>query len=447
MTDSPNIVMVVLDTLRKDVLSLYGGRARSPSLVALASDGVVYPNCVASSPWTAPSHASLFTGLLPSRHGVHETWDDKINQVFGKMASVDAEPLASYLGERGYETVCYSANANIAKGSGFERGFSHYTLMNVTNPTLRAQQAIELARRYGKTRKEVAVNLLKRGRIGDLARLYSEDRRLKAERRRRNYPVVKGGNGITTSIVARRFEEPFFLFVNLLEMHEPYTTGEPGGEPRPISDLFEKKVVGEPLMREIREKYGGEVEVVDSFLGRTLSWLKEKGIYDDSLVIVTSDHGQALKEKGFYGHGTFMHDEILEVPLIVKYPQNRKPKTIPGYQPLHRLQELAKDSLVGVADAASLGAEYAVAESFGIPFGLESVSDVVDFEPKRSRFDRPRKAVYKGGLKLVVDGRDGGVEEFSRGGQLVDPKEREEDFSEMVGILTAVGDSEFVLPS
>ena len=445
MTDSPNVVVVVLDTLRRDVLRAYGGHASSPNLDLLAADGVVYENCIASSPWTTPSHASLFTGLLSSRHGVHESWDNKMLQVFGSMKSVSAEPLASYLADRGYETVCYSANANIAPGSGFEKGFNSFALMNV-DPPESSKKMLIMARSHGRTRSEIAVNLLKQGKVGDLARLYLEDRRLKREYRRLNFPLFKGGDRITASLKGRRLEQPFFLFVNLLEMHEPYLRGEPGGEPKPIADLFGKRTVGESMMDVIRRRYTEEVSAVDAFFGSILQWLKSSGAYDASMVIATSDHGQSLKERGFYGHGTFMHDEILQIPLIVKYPGGSKPKPKPGYQPLHRVQEVVKDSLIGIRDGASLTSDHAVAESFGIPNGLESVSDAHDFSAKRARFDRPRKAVYMAGLKLVVNGREGAIEEFTRAGKPLSPGEFSEEWKGMVRVLHELHDDGFKLP-
>jgi len=435
----------MLDTLRKDVLRVYGGVASSPNLDVLAADGVVYGNCVASSPWTTPSHASLFTGLLPSKHGVHESWDNKMLQIFGSMKSIPAQPLASYLADRGYETSCYSANANIAPGSGFENGFGSFALMNVDPPEA-SKRMLNMARSHGRTRGEIAINLLKHGKVGDLTRLYMEDRRLKREYKRMNFPLFKGGDRISASLVRRRLEQPFFLFVNLLEMHEPYLRGEPGLEPKPIADLFGKRTVREPTMEMIRRKYIEEVSVVDAFLGTILQWLKTTGTYDDSMLIATSDHGQALKERGFYGHGTFMYDEILQVPLIVKYPGGDKPKPKPGYQPLHRVQEVVKDILVGIHDGASLSSDHAVAESYGIPNGLESVSDAQDFAAKRARFDRPRKVVYMAGLKLGVDGRDGAIEEFTRAGKPVGQNEYPEERNGMIRVLGELHDDGFKLP-
>ena len=429
------------------MLPAYGGMAKSPNLDILAADGVIYDSCVASSPWTVPSHASLFTGLLPSKHGVHESRDRKMNKVFGLMKSVSIDPLAVYLAERGYQTVCHSANVNIAPGSGFENGFSTFSLMNAEAPE-GSERLLNIALSHGRTRKEIATNLIKEGKVGDLGRLWLEDRRIKRECARMNFPLYKGGDGIVTSLTGSKLQQPFFLFVNLLEMHEPYLRGEPGREPRPIGDLFGKRTVDESMMGAIRRRYLDEVAAVDYFFGSILRWLKALGAYDDSIIVVTSDHGQALKERGFYGHGTFMYDEILQVPLIVKYPQGSKPKPKSGsYQPLHRIQEVVKDWLVGIHDGASLTSDHAVSESFGIPNGFASVLDAPDFTDKRARFDRPRKAVYMGdGLKLVVDGRDGVIEEFSRSGRPLGSGERPEELRGMVKVLDELHDDGFKLP-
>ena len=446
MADSPNVVLVVLDTLRKDVVSAYGGGGMSPHLDKLASDGVVYRNCVASSPWTTPSHASLFTGLLPSKHGVHETKDRKIIDIFGDMAKVRAQPLAGYLADRGYATACYSANVNISPGSGFERGFSAFEVMYGPVPDEATTKAVQTAKKYGKSRGEIAKKMLKRGKVPDLMRLYSVDRKLKSLYRERNYPLFKGGDKIAEEIARLKLEEPFFLFVNLLEMHEPYLSGRPGGEPDALTDMFGTWEVDPALAVTMKAKYLEELSAVDAFLGKITGWLKQTSKYDGTLVLATSDHGQALKEKGYFGHGTYMHDEILEVPLVVKYPKGAKPKQAEGYQPLHRVPELVKDGLVGVFDGESLTREYAISESFGVPNKFDRVENAPGFEKRKEEVDRPRKAVYKGGLKLVIDGTDGRVEEFTLNGKPLDRGERRDAFKELVGLLASLRDSSFALP-
>jgi len=443
MTDAPNIVLIVLDTMRKDALSAYGGTAETPQLDALAKTGVVYPNCIAPSPWTVPSHASLFTGKYPSQHGVHESRDVKIPRTFDLMAKASDETIGAYLKERGYNTIGYSANPSIAPGSGFDNSFNSFTLADATKGSDKEAQAIAWASKYGKTRQEATRNLLRQGKLADLWRLYRLSKEMEHREKLRDYPRVKGGDVLTGLLADSSFEQPFFLFVNLFEMHEPYLKDEP----MPMMDLFGKKTMGSSMIEEIKQRYVLEAAVLDSFLGSIAGYLKKCGIYDESLVIVTSDHGQELKEHGFYGHGTFLHKEIVEVPLIVKYPGDRRQGGAEGYQTLTRIPELMKDCLLGVGDGRSLSARSVFSESFGIPHGLETVEDSADFDSKRDRFDRLRKAVYQDGFRLVVDGTTGSIEEFELQGKHVNAADHREKVSEMLGELRSVGGPSFNLPS
>ena len=443
MTDAPNIVLIVLDTMRKDVLSAYGGAAKTPNLDSLADDGLVYPSCVAPSPWTVPSHASLFTGKYPSQHGVHESREVKIPRTFDLMANATGETITSYLEQRGYNAVGYSANPSIAPGSGFDDAFNAFALVDATKGSEREAEAIAWASKYGKTKQEVTRNLLRRGRISDLWRLYRMSKEIERREKLRDYPRMKGGDALAALLSDTSFEQPFFLFVNLFEMHEPYVKDEP----TPMMDLFGKKTIGAAMLEEIRKRYAQEAVLVDSFLGSVVSYLKRCGIYDESLVVVTSDHGQELKEHGFYGHGTFLHREIVEVPLIVKYPGNRKEASAPGHQTLIGIPEMVKDSLAGVVDGRSLSAQSVFSESFGIPHGLEGVERLAGFQSRREAIDRPRKAVYREGYRLVVDGAAGSIEEFDFGGKQAKAPDHKEAVNEMLEELRSLAGPGFSVPA
>ncbi len=150
--------------------------------------------------------------------------------------------------------------------------------------------------------------------------------------------------------------------------------------------------------------------------------LKKNGLYEDALIIATSDHGQEFKEHGFYGHGTFLHDEILEVPLIVKYPAGGKPGSAGGYQNLCDVHSLVVRTCGG-EDAFMRSTEETFSESFGVVHKPPTVNDPVlraKFDEVRQRVDRPRKAVFRDGYKLVVDWTTKEVEEFSLNGEKVD---------------------------
>lgn len=444
MVDSPDIVIIALDTMRLDALRSNGGKALTPNLDSIASDGVQYPNCIASSPWTVPSHASLFTGMNPTRHGVHETREKKGPDIFGTMAKQADESLPVYLSSRGYNCVGYSANPNITPGSGFEAGFHSFTSVILTNPTPLKKAHIARAKRFGSSKGEVAKNLLKGGHVIEAWRLYRERSRVRREDAMMNYPMLKGGDRIANAIANSSIERPFFLFVNLMEVHEPYLSGEPGEEPKGITDLFGNWTLSEHQMSEIRRKYVLEVQTADDFVGQIVQFLRDAGVYDGSLIVIVSDHGQSLKEKGYYGHGIFVHDELLRVPLVVKYPDNKKETPPPGHQTLEGITEMVKDSLLGMTGGESLTKPYAVSESYGINSGLERVRKAAGFEEKRDRFDRPRKAVYKGGWKLAVDGKTGEVIEFTKGGLPAEQKSEPSVREELLECLRSSGDRDFV---
>ncbi len=442
MTDAPNIILIVLDTMRKDSLATYGGKAVTPNLDALVGESVVYPNAVAPSPWTLPSHASLFTGLYPSQHGVHETRERKLPRLFGLMSQVEEKTIGEYLGERGYNTIGYSANANIAPSSGFDTAFNSFTYFDPNHPSEAEKQAVERGLRYGKTREEAASNLLRRGKLLELCSLYRMGRQMVKSERLRNYPLLKGGDRICESIVESSFEEPFFLFVNLFEMHEPYTNSEPTA----MMDLFGKRKLTAPLLEQMKRRYLEEATVVDGFIGMLTKYLKQCGAYEGSMVIITSDHGQGLKERGYFGHGVYLHPEIVEIPLIVKHPKNLRPRPGAGYQSLTRVPELIKDSLVGITDGGTLSTDFAISESCGISNSIDSLRDVPDFEGKRSAFDRPRKAIYRGGYRLVVDGESGHVEELSKGTSQLPPSENRAVVEGMLGALSPFAEPGFSIP-
>ena len=291
MADFPNVVMVVLDTMRRDVLKIYGGSARTPCIEALASDGEVYRNCIAPSPWTVPSHATLFTGLTPSVHGVHETRDRKIFELYGAMAESGLETLAGYLRRRGYDTAGYSANPSVSPGTGFDAGFSHFQYFDMKEKSdQEASAALGRASSYGRSKWEIAKNLLKEGKLSELARLYSARRRVSAGYRKRGFPMVKRGDAIAAALSSRRLEEPFFTFVNFCEMHEPYVRPN---EPSTVADIFGREKVDPPLLKKIRQAYVTEAEIVDGFVGSIVQHVKSLGAYERTLFVVTSDHGQA----------------------------------------------------------------------------------------------------------------------------------------------------------
>ncbi|MDE1856697.1 MAG: sulfatase-like hydrolase/transferase [Candidatus Micrarchaeota archaeon] len=216
----PNILLIVCDTLRKDIIDLYGGEAKMPNLRKLAKDSMVYDNCIAPSPWTFPSHVSLFTGLYPSEHGIHETKDVKVEQLRERHMRLGAERLAEFLSARGYNTLGVSNNLMVSRFTGFDRGFRNF--FNIEpSPWSRSKIATE-ARNIGAGMFQISKELIAARRINDMLKYAKEFMRIKSLAKAVNYPMDKGAELTNSLITYTPLYGKFFLFVNYYEMHEPY---------------------------------------------------------------------------------------------------------------------------------------------------------------------------------------------------------------------------------
>ena len=284
----PNIVLVVLDTLRRDATGdagdRYGRQNLTPAFDRIAAEGTHFTNAWSNAPWTVPSHASLFTGLLPSEHGCTHRH---------RRLDLGLPTLAEMMRSAGYNTLAVFSNPWLTdKATGLLRGFS-----------FRAVSPI--------------------GGFDDL-----------------KSPLGDHGGRQSLEHVARFLsqrtpEDPFFLFVNFLEPHLPY---DPPPEYRRehLADIpaEEKVSIGwahrfnaglvDPSgvdWNRVGRLYGGDASTVDAYLDRLVDLLKEGGIYENTVLIVTSDHGENLGEHGLVEHQFSVHETLLAVPLVIRAPR------------------------------------------------------------------------------------------------------------------------------
>ena len=303
----PNVVLIVLDTARADRMS-YAGHARptSPHVDALARDGVVYSRAHSVAPWTLPSHASIFTGLLPGEHGA--TWrafdgaqDTPLQAVLERSVELPrSHHLARRLSARGYTCLGFSTNAWVSRRTGFADGFNaFYEVWRTIEPDWRLR-----------LRRWRAATDLERGDAGDTVAAFG------GHLERHGLPP-----------------EPFFLFFNFIDPHFPYSP-----PPRWRHALGQDRELGKRLagfefsemamvagdrpidLATLAPFYDAEISYVDFAVGRLLAWLKAAGLYDESLIVVTSDHGEHLGEGGRFGHQFSVEEALLHVPLVIKYP-------------------------------------------------------------------------------------------------------------------------------
>ncbi|MGC8676528.1 MAG: sulfatase-like hydrolase/transferase, partial [Candidatus Micrarchaeia archaeon] len=186
------------------------------------------------------------------------------------------------------------------------------------------------------------------------------------------WPIEKGGRNIIKKTESARFRKPFFLFVNLMEAHDPYV----GDKSRDFdwSTPFMERRPDDKLVRLWRSLYDKAAVRAYAYAARISKSIAEKG---DAIILFTSDHGQMLGEHDFFGHGTVLYDEVVRVPLAVKMPKGYENEERAGYQSLVNFRRFLGAAVSGKADSTSLlSAREVRSESFSIPANIRSVKGV-----------------------------------------------------------------------
>jgi arylsulfatase A-like enzyme len=313
---TPDVILVSLDTTRADHLSTYGyGRETSPHLTALAADALLFTQARSPAGWTLPGHASMLTGLYPSRHGAHlaggwlpgQSIDGRRN-VAHPLAS-DRVTLAEALRDRGYSTAAFVANFSyLYRDYGLAQGFGRYEdapglLLRVRPPAVRVVRAFAPAFCVKPYRTAHEINA---AALGWLDRA----------------PAGR----------------PAFVFLNYMEPHQPWMAEPPfdrwvwelpNARALTQRDLYthEQKRFGPDETAFIVASYDGQVAAMDAALGELVAGLKARGRYENALVIVTADHGEMLGEHDTVGHmGRMLYEPLVHVPLVVKFPGPDRPR-------------------------------------------------------------------------------------------------------------------------
>jgi hypothetical protein len=296
--DVPNVLLIVLDTTRVDRLSAYGyERPTTPALERIAAEGLVFQRAYAASPWTLPSHASMFTGEYAAVHNAtweHQFLDDRL------------PTMAEHLAEMGLRTAAFSRQPWLSDETGLMRGFEDFHDLYWRSTT-----ALVATWRMG-------VDKIK-------ARRGLED---------------KGAALVTDRFRAwinRHGDRPFFAFINYVEPHAYYQPpapfreqflaeerkDTPWGDSRNVAvqrfnsgDL----VYSADDLAAFSDLYDGAVAYQDSRMGEALDHLRETGLLDKTLVIITADHGENLGDHDLLGHEFCVYNTLLHVPLIVRLP-------------------------------------------------------------------------------------------------------------------------------
>ncbi|MGA1825158.1 MAG: sulfatase [bacterium] len=270
----PNIIVILVDALRKDHLGCYGySRNTSPNIDRLAGEAIKFDNCISTCSWTSPSIASLFTSLYVSSHGLMTHSNEATD-----ILALELVTLAEALKEKGYSTAAFIANRWIREEFNYHQGFDHF--------------------------KQVGTSF------------------------RPSAVVVREA---TLSWLKDKPKEPFFLYTHFMDVHGPYIP------PYPYDNFFSSEKGRELTAKEYEKlrylkigeekdlnfyinQYDGEIQYCDYHIGKIIQYLKDENLFDKAVIIFTADHGEAFFEHGECDHVFTLYNEEIRVPLLLKLP-------------------------------------------------------------------------------------------------------------------------------
>jgi arylsulfatase A-like enzyme len=274
----PNIVLYIIDTLRADHLGCYGySRPTSPRIDAFANDATLFAHASAQSAWTKPAVATILTGLYPPVHGANSVSD---------VLSDEVPTLAEALAESGYDTAGFVTNSVLSRAYGFAQGFNHFEYLEET-----------------------------------------EDREFHQLSDRVNRSVFSWLDN-------RPQEDPFFICVHTMDPHAPYTPRSPFAEElaSQVTDprlgrlqivnglTWKDRAPEKNTASDLMALYDGEIRFNDAQFGELLDKLEAMNVLESSLVVFVSDHGEEFGDHGRWQHGFTLFEEMLHVPLIIRFP-------------------------------------------------------------------------------------------------------------------------------
>jgi arylsulfatase A-like enzyme len=306
---APNVLVVVVDTLRSDHLSAYGySRPTSPYIEQMAREGVQFTDAISPSSWTLPAHQSLLSGRYPHEHG----------QIREQVVNQNLPELGNSLAVKGYRTGAFSANTDFfCRRAGFAQSFQHfedyfYSAGDMVYRTF-----------WGR--------LFYRTYVAELLGLDELPGRKKAA----------DVNAEMLNWMGQDSQRPFFAFLNYFDVHYPYVPEQPyrskfadarqqeacrpswGFRLNPFHrpTEFERLLQMSPACFQVQvDQYDGGVSYVDQQIANLMAELHRKNLDRNTIVIVTSDHGESFREHGLVTHGTSLYRELIHVPLIIWWP-------------------------------------------------------------------------------------------------------------------------------
>ena len=307
---APNVLVIVVDTLRADHLSSYGyPRPTSPNIDRLAQEGVLFENAFSTCSWSFPSHVSLVTGRYQFEHGMGNV--PRI-PLYGGGPSFSGYPtLGEAFEQRGYRTAAFSANRTyFSRDLGFGRGFAHF------EDYFHSPADMFVRTLYGREFSRIYLSRSDKSKPKRLLRWLGMDSMLDPDEE--GSGSYGGAEGVRkrATVVNRELlnwidgasqPRPFFAFLNYFDVHGPY--GGPRSYPKPAW----------PQDTAV-DKYDDSVRYVDDVIGSLRTEFEKRGLAGNTLLVITSDHGEALGQHELSSHGNALYRELIDVPLIFWYP-------------------------------------------------------------------------------------------------------------------------------
>lgn len=339
-----NVILIMVDTLRADHLPCYGYELNTaPNICSFANEGIIFKNMFSQSPSTKPSIASLFTSTYPTQHKVVYN-NDRLNDDFVTLAEI--------LNENGYYTLAVNDNPVIKTRFNYNQGFNVWHDIEIKNADI-----------VNKT-------------------LFEE--------------LDKDQKG------------PYFIYVHYLDAHHPYVAPQPFY--KYFNNDYDGKVKGDkPIssgyfrdkpkeLRQLMLFYDNEIAYLDSRIARLFDKLKQKNLYDNSIIIITSDHGEMFMEHGHLQHSNGLYSEVINVPLIIKMPYSKKNTTVDTYVQTIDIFPTLLDVLDITTKNVLMGDSI-----FSI---IDKTDRMIFSEHLRLKWINPQRSLISGKYKLIKDLKD-----------------------------------------
>ncbi len=299
-----NIILIIADALRADYLPAYNKNieTKTPHLDEFIKDSILFTDCNSQASWTKPSFGSIFTSVLPHIHG-GTTKNSPLNPNLPTIAEV--------LTKTGFYTKGYGNNPNVHSSFHFNKGYIEYTDLQPKRVFL-AQE----------TSAKLTIYEILRRIHAKISQLLHKFLKVPPDIRYFYHPAEDVNKDVLTWFHNYKHNNPFYLSIHYMDTHDPFYNRHNQ------KDFFARALLGDKpkshLTKSLKDACISEIEYLDEHLGKLFSELKKSGIYQNSFIIFTSDHGEEFEEHGGWWHGFSLYQEMLHIPLIIKVPERLK---------------------------------------------------------------------------------------------------------------------------